>query len=900
MLAAATGLWLGIACAGASADAAPEEWTIVVELKDRVLSEELPVLVDGETLYLPLAKFSALLLIPVEKDKTGNYAGTVSSTGRRFGIDPAMHRFRIDDTGQPLDPADIRDDHDELYVRAALVEKLIALHIEFQLRAGIVKVDAADPLPIEVRWRQERLRLAIPDAVARLRPALLDIPYAAIDAPTADVNLTADPFAVGGTHFAYNAVAGGDISFLSGQLFLTGDDLQPLRDARISVGRQHPDGGAFGLAPVTEAWAGDVTEPILPLAGGGEIGRGVVVSTLPLDRPDSFDTTTIEGDSTPGWIVELYQNGQLIASQQADGAVRYQFRSVPLSYGTNNIRLLHYGPQGQVREEIRSILVGGDMTPAGETLMRAYIGQPGERVLSPLLPAAPSDPGAGFSLEIDHGFSKFLSATAFISRAPESLLLGSDLALSGGIGAQADLGSSAVQGDIAMQKGGGYAFDIGAITAIDTVSLSARYSRFEQFESVAASDGLEPLTSLATARAMTSFSTSPIGPLALSGLGEYRTYVDGHDQATAGIDMRHSIGPLYVDHEIDLVRTDYRGGAPPTTSALYTGALSAFFNPVSVHVGMLVNFLSGDPVENIAASVITRLDDRTTAGVTVNHSPVSGGSSLNVNYSREFSFATLFGQATIDDRGAYTLGLGMSFSVGLDRRGMPFMTAQGLARSGTLAPFVYYDANADGHFDPATDKPLSGVAFRGGGAVGRAARTDEAGDALLTGRSVVDPSILDVDQTTLQDPFWISENGPVAVDARPGKITPLDIAIVDGGEISGLVSAKADAAPVGGVALRLLGRLKHVIATQKTLSDGTYLFEAVPPGPVTVEIVDGQKIGDTKISASSKAVVAEPGAAVDGIDFVIETGMRGPSADDKDKPAAPAPDVKPEAGADRK
>ena len=883
---AVAGLWL--ASALQIATAAPEEWTVAVQLKDKLLSDDLPVLVDGGTLYLPLVQFSALLLVPVEKNRTGNYSGTVSSTGRIFSISPSTLRVWTDGASAPLAPTDIVDVHGDLYVVSTLIEKIVPLHVEFDTRSGMVKLSAEQPLPVEVRWRQEILRLHIPGPTPQLRTTTLDVPYAAVSAPTADVNLFAAPLAATGTRLSYNALVGGDVAYLTGQLFVTGDDQQWLRDARISLGREHPGGGVFGLAPVTAAWAGDVAQPTLALVGGGELGRGILVSTMPLDRPDSFDTTTVEGDSTPGWIVELYQNNLLIASQTADASGRYQFKNVPLFYGTNALRLLHYGPQGQVREETRTVTVGGNMTPSGATLMRAYVGQPGERVLSALLPAAPSDSGAGFSFEIDHGFSKFLSATAFVSRAPVSLLLGSDLVLSSGVGVQADLGSLALQSDVAMQEGGGYSFDIGAITAIDDISLSARYARFEDFQSVAASDGLEPLTSLATMRAMTSFAATPIGPLALGFLGEYRTYVDGHQQATAGFDIRHSIGPLYIDHEFDLQRNFYGNGVPSSTSALYTGALSAFFNPVSIQAAAQVNFMSRDPFENVAVSAVVRLDDRSTAGVAVNHSPVSGGSSLNANYSRELDFATVFGQASIDDKGAYTLGFGLSFSVGVDRRGDPFMTSQGLAHSGTLAPFVYYDADANGRFDPATDRALPGVGFRS--ETGRHARTDDNGDALLTGRSIDEPSAIEIDPSTLADPFWIPESGPVAIDARPGEITLVDMAVVEGGEISGQVSAKSDAGPVGGLSLRLVGRDKRVIATLTSLSDGSYYFEAIPPGTVTVEIVAGQTMADVKIAVQSRLLTVKPGGIVtDGTDFIVDVGVRAPAERDLKKRATPVP-----------
>jgi hypothetical protein len=58
-----------------------------------------------------------------------------------------------------------------------------------------------------------------------------------------------------------------------------------------------------------------------------------------------------------GWDAELYRNGQLLGyvSESLDG--RYEFE-VPLVYGNNDLEVVLYGPQGQIRHETQSIPVG--------------------------------------------------------------------------------------------------------------------------------------------------------------------------------------------------------------------------------------------------------------------------------------------------------------------------------------------------------------------------------------------------------------------------------------------------------------------------------------------------------------------------------------------------------------
>jgi hypothetical protein len=127
----------------------------------------------------------------------------------------------------------------------------------------------------------------------------------------------------------------------------------------------------------------------------------------------------------------------------------------------------------------------------------------------------------------------------------------------------------------------------------------------------------DELTSDATIRALTSVPSSPLGPLGLVGLGEYKTYVDGHNQLTGGIDVLHHIGRVYFDHGFDLALTGYDTGAPATTSFIYNAALSAFFDPMWVHGGARINLLSHEPIEDLSAALTTRLANDATAGIAV-------------------------------------------------------------------------------------------------------------------------------------------------------------------------------------------------------------------------------------------------------------------------------------------
>ena len=51
----------------------------------------------------------------------------------------------------------------------------------------------------------------------------------------------------------------------------------------------------------------------------------------------------------PGWDVELYRNGILLASLIVDDTGFYEFSDVELFGGENDFELFFYGPQGEIR-----------------------------------------------------------------------------------------------------------------------------------------------------------------------------------------------------------------------------------------------------------------------------------------------------------------------------------------------------------------------------------------------------------------------------------------------------------------------------------------------------------------------------------------------------------------------
>src|SRR5690606_5630731 len=144
---------------------------------------------------------------------------------------------------------------------------------------------------------------------------------------------------------------------------------------RMRLYRTDPQGRLLGPLKATHYAVGDVSLLSTGIVASSAPGRGAVLTNRPIERPDAFDKTTFRGDLPAGWDAELYRNGQLLAFTNPNGDGRYEFIDVPLQYGANRFEIVLYGPQGQIRREIKQVQVGMDSIPPQQSWYWAGVAQ---------------------------------------------------------------------------------------------------------------------------------------------------------------------------------------------------------------------------------------------------------------------------------------------------------------------------------------------------------------------------------------------------------------------------------------------------------------------------------------------------------------------------------------------
>ncbi len=90
--------------------------------------------------------------------------------------------------------------------------------------------------------------------------------------------------------------------------------------------------------------------------------RGIALTNAPFLRSTVVGSTEYLGRVEPGWSVEAYQDGRLIAVDTADVAGHFGF-NLPVRYGENPVDFIAYGPLGDVRQFDRTYRVLSDLLP---------------------------------------------------------------------------------------------------------------------------------------------------------------------------------------------------------------------------------------------------------------------------------------------------------------------------------------------------------------------------------------------------------------------------------------------------------------------------------------------------------------------------------------------------------
>lgn len=863
-----------------------ELFILQLRLKNWVLSDGMFGYVEGGALLLPLGEVARALEFDISVDPvTGRAQGWFLSENRLFSLDLARQEVVVEGKRGRYDPRFVELHDDDIYVDTRVLARWLPVEISFDLSNSLVKITSREPLEIERRLEREHLRGLAAGARDRDEPdyEVIETPYAMASWPFVDTSLeagynrdsTGKELVLG----RYSTLVTADLLKTSASFFVAGNENDPMSQARLTLGRKDPEGGLLGRLQATELAVGDVVSPRVTLISNTRFGRGAEVSTFPLGREGQFNRTTIIGDLSLGWDVELYRNEVLIDFQTARQDGRYEFVDVPLLFGVNVLRLEFFGPQGQRRQETRRILVGDGQAPKGRFSFRIAANQH-DTNLFPVEndqgdTADPTTEGKGrFFAEAEYGLTKKLSIAGGVTSIP---ILGEGQRTYGTLGARTSLGPTFTELDMVADDQGGLAGRVGLQVSLPgNLGLLLEHGQFSNFVSEDAEDlgvdGFLKTRSKMRLDGVIALGSLPRVPFSLTAGQE--GYEFGRRDILFTNRLSVAISRLVFSNNLLWDQTRDSVGVTTTESSS--------------------TLLIGGRLGRVSLRGETRYDIEPTSGVS--GGGITGEWYFNTDLSARFGVRQTFETASTPSLTTYSGGISKRFRLasvgfrtdyGTDGKTLALLTvsfglgreprsgswrgsSQPMAAKGTVSARAFLDNDLDGAFGEG-DIPLEGVRFNTSRGL-PLATTDRDGVLLVTGLPVHEPVNILLPTRGLEDPYWAPRPDGYSVTLRPGRPAVADFPVITTGEVDGVVYLETDGVrrEVAEVVVQLVDDSGSVVRTVETAYDGFYLFESMLPGQYTVRI-DPAQLARLNLAASQarNATIGGDGTIVSNVTFTL-------------------------------
>ncbi len=790
----------------AATDTAPE--AVAVELRlGRIAVRTVEAYRVGDEALIPLSQFFDMagvratissaglvqaMLQPGDVPLVIDVSHDVATFGRRQVTVPA--RLRLEVNGEVF------------YSATALGELLDApMYVDWP-ELQVVMRDAG-PLPLAQELRRRAARAALERERGPLAAGLrIPLERRRWDGFVLDYSIlspSSDP--LGGS--SYSAQGGADL--LGGSLEFGASSL-----GRAAAGNVRVDASWLGV------WRDNPLVKQLRLGDGLTTGprprgmRGVSLTNAPFVRPSLLGTVPYAGRLPPGWEVEAYRGGQLIAFDSTDDRGDYAV-SLPVLYGENPVQFVAYGPYGETRVFGRTYHVSADLLPVGQFEYAFAGGQC--RFYSC---------AATGNLDLRYGITRRWTVQAGADRYWRDSLPSLFHPYAGVTG-------SVTNALTVRAEGVAHAFVRSSVAyepSLDT-RLSAEYTRFD-------TGTISPLLTVPGQRTLSQFSAFYRPVRAKDFLyfeaGAERLTTVGLTTDRAHLGASVQFGAIRVLPYVRLERETPVGGSTSThgywgfnASVLPRRSWGSLLGLAFMRGTIETQDLSAVTLASVAiARPLTPLV-RLEMGVSWIRGSAGPAYTLSLaSYLHSFRAYTTASAQRGTPASASQLVQG---SLLYDRSSHAVHLAPGpsLQRAG-VAGRVFLDNNGNGRFDEG-EEGLAHVRVEVGS---NSAMTDSSGLYRLWDVVPFEPVSVTADSLSFDSPLWVPAHSSMVVVAGPNRYTVVDIPVVMGSVLEGSVVRRfgAETQGIAGASLTLTEEATGRQRTMATFTDGTFYVLGVRPG----------------------------------------------------------------------
>lgn len=807
------------------------------KVKQIKIDREVTGIKQGNDVMISLNDFisAAEFAITISLDGT-KAEGWFIRQDQLFSLDVTNRKVTVKDKTLDILPEHILAQDGDILVKGETLATWFDLKFKIDIQSQILNIAAKQPWPMQERAERAR-RMKTVNKTLKPKNPRREIPYHLATVPNVAVTVkqgyikNGDDAAV--TTSSYNAQARGDLLGFASKMTMTGNKEEKITRATLNLSHTSDNPDLLGPMKARFYEFNDVNTVSVPLTGSSSQGRGFHVTNK---NPNITNNTATEviGDGLPGWDVEMYRGDRLINTTTVGDDGQYRFTNVSLFLGENKLKIIQYGPQGEVREEERVISVSPDKTDGGGFYDVAVIQQSVQTYAA--------NPPSG----IDVGTPAFSGTYQKQITPTMSLEAGTLIRQENGKQyVYNSFGATNILGDIVLNSDGSVISD-GTFTGILTGRRNIGQHRFSvsaQYRSNGfATSHYTPASSVLPA--VVSLTSNSSGPITL-GFGDYKyqgTYggtsvISQNENGLRNIQSDFSIGTNINDISIsNAYQSSYVTGSPsPTSDGLKIDDSVSFRGrafDMSWRSSMDFTVYPKRSLRKLGLEINREIYQDVNANFSIDHTldPGFTEGTLSTDFSTQM--------ATISPILRYNTNKEASLLVSL-RTGLardPYtnefsILSQNTTNNGSVSAFVFLDKDGDNSFTKG-DEPLQDASILAVQLNDRAL-TNADGEAFLYNLSPKKVTDIIVEEGSAFENNWISGFEGVSIRARPGSVIRLQFPIHRGGELDGVAMVDlgdGELATVSDLRIDLYDSEGRRVMGDVTDSDGYYLFERIPPG----------------------------------------------------------------------
>lgn len=819
-----------------------------ITIKNIQLGEVIAIKKDG-VFQVELAEFADVLEFPIERTQQG-YEGWFIRENNKFSLD--LSQDKTDSSLEitageevfvlAINSYSIIDG--SVYIALQALSDLFKLNLTQDFENLTVNLVPSQKLPIQERLERESGRL---NASSRNESPIypqLRSGYRILSPQSLDVF-------VGGSvserinSLRYSVLGGRDIALVNARFFISGFDDDLVNVGRLLLSRESVNKDMLGFMGASRVLFGDVSPVRIPGLGTSAQGRGLYITNNDLSNNNNFDVTTLAGEIKSDWDVELYRNGVIIDRLINVQVGRYEFNDIPLLFGSNQLELRFFGPQGERYSETYQKIVDGTVKQNDSLNYEVSITQGGRALLTG--DSIDDEENSGYT--IDAKYSKKVSSDLVLSAGHSSTFGSDDDKNILAFGASGRLLESVLWNvDFAGADNGGQFIDTSIRSGYNGHNFRLSYRSQMQNELSKKVDVLAFINNgnfSLNSDLNLSYQNSISHNLSDQLDDELTIFSNAIGFRLGNTQINNRIN--YTFQVLDGEDINYLDG-----SLGLQGSIGGVFTRASL------NYSNVDKLELLSGELEANWD-------------INQDFSTNFRYIRQFeqqanqyNFALAYKHelfylglnAYYNDLTTWNIGLNARFSIGYEGTDERlYYSKRPQATRGTIYVRAFIDANQNAIYDENEDV-IEGLAFEAVQSASRA-HTNNLGVAMLENMHNQKQTDITFDERDLPDPFLAPLIQGISITPRAGLSQTLDFPFVMSSEVEGIVAidrANGEQELLGGASVELTHIRTGQVISVKSAFDGYFYFTKIIPGEYHLSISDVTQKKYKKIRFPSKNI----------------------------------------------